>query len=202
MILIFTVHFMGIQRLESATSFVTLGWLRISVSKFKRTENHNFTITTNTSQHVEFFHSLIFESFLVIVDSAHWSFVIIITQINISRYVLLGKLNKTRIHSSRMRTGRLLTVCWSLLPGGSGLGGSGPGGMSGLGGLVCGGLVWGRSGPEGVRGVWSGRVSGPGCLPWGVWFGGYIPAWSEADLPCGQTHACENITLAQLLCGW
>ena len=51
---------MGIQRLESATSFVTLGWLRISVSKFKRTENHNFTITTNTSQHVEFFHSLIF----------------------------------------------------------------------------------------------------------------------------------------------
>ena len=25
----------------------------------KRTENHNFTITTNTSQHVEFFHSLI-----------------------------------------------------------------------------------------------------------------------------------------------
>ena len=24
----------------------------------KRTENHNFTITTNTSQHVEFFHSL------------------------------------------------------------------------------------------------------------------------------------------------
>ena len=26
----------------------------------KRTENHNFTITTNMSQHVEFFHSLIF----------------------------------------------------------------------------------------------------------------------------------------------
>ena len=28
--------------------------------KFKRTENHNFTLTTNTSQDVEFFHSLIF----------------------------------------------------------------------------------------------------------------------------------------------
>ena len=28
--------------------------------KFKRTENHNFTLTTNTSQHVGFFHSLIF----------------------------------------------------------------------------------------------------------------------------------------------
>ena len=27
---------------------------------FKRTENHNFTITTNMSQHVEFFYSLIF----------------------------------------------------------------------------------------------------------------------------------------------
>ena len=27
---------------------------------FKRTENHNIAITTNTSQHVEFFHSLIF----------------------------------------------------------------------------------------------------------------------------------------------
>ena len=27
----------------------------------KRTENHNFTITTNTSQHMEFFHSLIFD---------------------------------------------------------------------------------------------------------------------------------------------
>ena len=29
----------------------------------KRTENHNFTIKTNTSQHVEFFHSLILISF-------------------------------------------------------------------------------------------------------------------------------------------
>ena len=28
--------------------------------KFKRTENHNFTLTTNTSQHVKFFHFLIF----------------------------------------------------------------------------------------------------------------------------------------------
>ena len=32
-------------------------------STFKGTENHNITITTNTSQHVEFFHSLIFFSF-------------------------------------------------------------------------------------------------------------------------------------------
>ena len=43
------------------------------------------------------------------------------------------------MHSSRMRTGRSLTVCWRLLPGG---GGSGPGGRgSGPGGsdLVPGG---------------------------------------------------------------
>ena len=34
----------------------------------KRTENHNFTITTNTSQHVEFFHSLILVDDLVKFD--------------------------------------------------------------------------------------------------------------------------------------
>ena len=39
----------------------------------KRTENHNFTITTNTSQHVEFFHSLIFDLFWLCVDfSKRW----------------------------------------------------------------------------------------------------------------------------------
>ena len=31
----------------------------------KGLKNHNFTITTNTSQHVEFFHSLIFIVFLL-----------------------------------------------------------------------------------------------------------------------------------------
>ena len=49
-------------------------------------------------------------------------------------------MSKTRMHSSRMRTGRSLTVCCSLLPGDvPGLGGSAPGGclvggVSGLGG--------------------------------------------------------------------
>ena len=47
---------------------------------------------------------------------------------------------KTRMHSSRMRTGRSLTVCWRLLTGG-----------------VC--LVWGRGGVPGPRG---GGVPGPG----------------------------------------
>ena len=32
---------------------------------FKRTENHKIT-TTNTSQHVEFFHSLIFNTFILV----------------------------------------------------------------------------------------------------------------------------------------
>ena len=46
--------------LEGTPSFVALGRVIIYDLNFKRTENHNFTITTNTSQHVEFFHSLIF----------------------------------------------------------------------------------------------------------------------------------------------
>ena len=51
------------------------------------------------------------------------------------------------MHSSRMRTGSSLTVCWSLLPGG---GGAGTGGVwSGV------GVVWECV----VGGVWSG-----GCL--------------------------------------
>ena len=48
----------------------------------------------------------------------------------------------------------------------------------------------------GGGGAWSGG---------GVWSGvGGIPACTEADTlhpPCGQTHACKNITLAQLRCG-
>ena len=85
---------------------------------------------------------------------------------------------KTRMHSSRMRTGLSLTACCSLLPRECLL----PGGSILWGGcLLPGGLLWG--------GVCSGGV----C----------ITACTEADtLPLfGQTHACENITLAQLRCG-
>ena len=39
----------------------------------KRTENHNFTITTNTSQRVEFFHSLIFSDCTNLIDSSRFS---------------------------------------------------------------------------------------------------------------------------------
>ena len=59
---IYTVHFRGFWRLEGTPSFVALGRVIICDLNFKSTENHNFTITTNTSQHVEFFHSLIFKS--------------------------------------------------------------------------------------------------------------------------------------------
>ena len=62
---IYTVHFRGLWRLEGTSSFVALGRVIICDLKFKRTENHNLTITTNMSQHVEFFHSLIFVFFRV-----------------------------------------------------------------------------------------------------------------------------------------
>ena len=80
------------------------------------------------------------------------------------------------MHSSRMRTGRSLTICWSLLPGG-GQGGMAGGclvrGVSGLGGVWSEGGVWsggclvrGVSGPGGL--VWGGVVPG-GCGPGGVY---------------------------------
>ena len=63
----------------------------------------------------------------------------------------LSKIIRTRMHSSRMRTGRSLTVCCSLFPGGCLLQGGGVPGRGG--GGVCSGGV---SAPEG------GGVPGPG----------------------------------------
>ena len=102
------------------------------------------------------------------------------------------------MHSSRMRIGHSLTVCWSLLPGGvwcRGVvwcqGGSGAKGGSGSGGVYgARGVVWSRGiwyqGGSGARGVvWSQGVWYKG----GVWFRGgsgargYIPACTEADPP-------------------
>ena len=62
---IYTLHFRGFWRLEGIPSCIALGRMIICDLNFKRTENHNFTITTNTSQHVEFFHSLIFYFFVI-----------------------------------------------------------------------------------------------------------------------------------------
>ena len=72
----------------------------------------------------------------------------------------------TRMHSSRMHTGRSLTVCWSLLPGG------------------C--LLWGVSAPGGclVRG---GSAPGGGVCSWGVypsmhWVRHPSPLWTDTRL--------------------
>ena len=89
------------------------------------------------------------------------------------------------MHSSRMRTGRSLTVCCSLLPGGGvvclvqgvclvwGGGVPGPGGVGVvclvLGGLVCLVLGGGVSGP-------GGGVPGPGGR-WCAWSGGVCLVW-------------------------
>ena len=91
------------------------------------------------------------------------------------------KLKKIRMHSSRMRTGRSLTVCQSLL---AGEGVSASGGCLLPGGSASGGVCSGGRG-----------VSAPG--------GCGIPACTEADTPPVDriTDACKNITLAQLRCG-
>ena len=73
-------------------------------------------------------------------------------------------------------------------------------GVSALGVSVPGGCLF----PGGVcswRGVCSQGMSALGGIVSAP--GGYIPACTEADTPppFGQTHACENITLAQLCCG-
>ena len=120
------------------------------------------------------------------------------------------------MHSSRMHTGRSLTVCCSLLPwGGLVLGGlPGPGGVS----LVLGGMsAWSRGvWSQGVS-LWSGGVSlAPGgvCLvPGGFSFvagglpgpGGFSLVWGvslvlggfSGDPPVNRiTDTCKNITLA------
>ena len=106
-------------------------------------------------------------------------------------------------------TGRSLTVCCSLLPGGV----PGPGRCLVWGGAWSGGLPspGGLPGPGGVCSRRGGRVPGlGGCLLLGgvcsggclLWGGGSQHALRQTPLPpCGQTHACKNITLAQLRCG-
>ena len=123
-------------------------------------------------------------------------------------YKHLSKIKtQTRMHSSRMRTGRSLTVCCSLLPGGGGLPIPG-GGFSLLGGglPVLGGvcLFWG----EGGGSAWSG--GGAACS------GGGSPCRGGVCLVRGRgvclvpgggparrtppmdriTDTCKNITLA------
>ena len=112
----------------------------------------------------------------------------------------------TRMHSSRMRTGRSLTVCRSLLPGGvSAPGGeeSAPGGVCSGGGVSAPGgclLLGGVSAPRGECllpggcllqwGVcsWGGFCSGgcvhQGCLLWGSAVGGLLRGVSAQEGLC------------------
>ena len=108
------------------------------------------------------------------------------------------------MHSSRMRTGRSLTVCRSLLPGGDV---SAPGGMCLLPGGFCSGGVsapggvcsWGCLLPGGVSAPRGGVCSGGCLLPRGsAPRGGWYPAFTKADTPPvnRMTDRCKNITLA------
>ena len=105
------------------------------------------------------------------------------------------------MHSSRMRTGRTLTVFRSLLFRGEGTclvrGGFwswGGGGVWSWGGVPA----WSKGGVCLVLGgvpAWSGGMSGPGgvYLPGRGGVPGQVPPpWTEF-----LTHACENITLAK-----
>ena len=107
------------------------------------------------------------------------------------------------MHSSRMRTGRSLTVCCSLLPGGGVCSGGVPGpgggawsrGVSALRGLAGPGGICSRGGL--LRG---GRVPGPGgYLLWGgVCSWGGIKACTEADTP-PTPHPVDRHTLVKIL---
>ena len=104
-----------------------------------------------------------------------------------------ANMKKTRMHSSRMRTGRSLTVFWSLLLGG---GVPSPWGCTWSWGvyLVLGGVPGPRGctwswGVPGRGGTWSGGCTWswggvPGLWGWGVpGPRGHTPA-----PPCGQNH--------------
>ena len=108
------------------------------------------------------------------------------------------------MHSSRMRTGRSLTVCRSLLPGGCLLPGWRcliPGGCLLLGGVCSGGGVCSQGcllpgGGSASGGVGGRSAPGRGVCPWG----GGIPTCTEADPPVNRmTDRCKNITLATTL---
>ena len=85
----------------------------------------------------------------------------------------MKKYNRTRLHSSRMRTARMLTISPSMLCA-----------------RRC-AWSWGCFGLEGGCLVWG------GCLAWGGGGGG-IPACTEAEPPVNRmTNRCKNITLPQ-----
>ena len=114
------------------------------------------------------------------------------------------------MHFSRMRTGRSLTVCRSLLPGG---GSFCSGGCLLPGGGVCSGrcLHWGGvclgvsapgggSAPGGMSapgGVYLGGVCSRGaCLLWGVWYPSMHRGRHPPPPVNRMTNRCKNHTSA------
>ena len=122
------------------------------------------------------------------------------------------------MHSSRMRTGRSLTVCWSLLPGGGvclggvcsggcllwGVGGVCSQGVSALGG-VC--LLGGLSALGGcllLGGLLPGGCLLPSSRGVSARGGGCIPACTEADTPPPREQNDRRVKILpwpQLRCG-
>ena len=90
-------------------------------------------------------------------------------------------IQRTRMHSSRMRTDRSLTVCWRLLPGGGLLpeggvwsgGGVWSRGMSALRGSAPRGYLLPGEGVSGPGGGWFGVSAPGGVCSWGGWGGGW-----------------------------
>ena len=118
---------------------------------------------------------------------------------------------RTRMHSSRMHTARLLTISQHALPGGIPAQGVYlPGGCTCLGGVP----VWEVYMPRGwctclggctcPRGVYltKGGVPTQGGVP----AQGGVPTWGgtcPGTPPVNRmTHRCKNITFANFVCGW
>ena len=101
------------------------------------------------------------------------------------------------MHSSRMRTGRSLTICWHLLPGGGGV--SLPGGLPAQGGSPClggfslpGGGVCSGGLPAGGFSLPGGVLPARGCSPCP---GGVLPARRPLPPVNRITHMCKKHNL-------
>ena len=122
---------------------------------------------------------------------------------SVSHVKHLMNICKPRMHSSRMRTGRSLTVCWSVLPAGGvcsggrgrGMGGLLRGGVCSRGGSPClgeGGSGLGGEGVSALGGVLPAWGGGRGC---GLVRGGSVPGGlllGRGGSPCPETPPCEQ----------
>ena len=107
--------------------------------------------------------------------------------------------NQTRMHSSMMRTARVLTISQHALCRGLSARGVSAGGFL-LGGVSAQGDVCPSTGGCLARGVsGQGGVCQWGCLPRGGVVSQHV--MGQTPLPVDrQTHTCENITFANFVC--